>query len=154
VKYYKDPERHPDRQYIGVAFERDQKLPTPRNAMRRRRLGMVATKMQPVLNDLQELLVETKEPSTDVAAPVRKPITQVELKPRKGEKEKRILHLRPGYMYRESNFEIGRAAERAGIKVKLFKPRDRWTAWRKATERKARNAESRNLKKLSKKKKS
>ena len=46
VKYYKDPERHPKRQYIGVVFERDQVLPLPRNAQRRRRLNMVAVKME------------------------------------------------------------------------------------------------------------
>ena len=65
-------------------------------------------------------------------------------KERKGE-EGRDLKLRPGYMYREANWEIGRAAERAKIKVKEFKPRDRWTAWRKATVRKAKNAEKRGL---------
>ena len=55
-------------------------------------------------------------------------------KERKGE-EGRNLQLRPGYMYREGNWETGRAAERAKVKIKEFKPRDRWTAWRKATAR-------------------
>jgi hypothetical protein len=63
---------------------------------------------------------------------------------RKGE-EGRSLKLRPGYMYREANWEIGRAAERAGVKVKAFKPRDRWTAWRKREVRFAKNAEKRSL---------
>jgi hypothetical protein len=48
-------------------------------------------------------------------------------------------------MYRESNWEIGRAAERAGVKVKEFKPRDRWEAWRKRNVRKAAAAEKRAL---------
>jgi hypothetical protein len=59
--------------------------------------------------------------------------------------EKRELTLRPGYMYRESNWEIGRAAERAGVRVKKFKPRDRWTAWKKREVRFAKNAEKRSL---------
>jgi hypothetical protein len=42
VKYYRDPARHPTRQYIGVVFNRDDKLPYPANAPRVRRLGMVA----------------------------------------------------------------------------------------------------------------
>lgn len=63
---------------------------------------------------------------------------------RKGE-EGRNLQLRPGYMYREANWEIGRAAERAKVKVRLYKPGDRWTAWRKANVRKAKNAEKRGL---------
>ena len=48
-------------------------------------------------------------------------------------------------MYREGNWEIGRAAERAGVKVKAFKPRDRWTAWKKREVRFAKNAEKRSL---------
>lgn len=46
MKYYKDPEKHPKRQFIGVVFKRDQVLPLPRNAHRRRRLGMLAVKME------------------------------------------------------------------------------------------------------------
>jgi large subunit ribosomal protein L27 len=48
-------------------------------------------------------------------------------------------------MYRESNWEIGRAAERANIKVREFRPRDRWVAWRKAAARGKVIQEKRNL---------
>ncbi|KAL1847228.1 54S ribosomal protein L2 mitochondrial [Diaporthe australafricana] len=44
VKYYRDPQLHPTRQYIGVAFNRDDSLPYPKDAPRRRKLGMVAVK--------------------------------------------------------------------------------------------------------------
>lgn len=71
-------------------------------------------------------------------------VKQTSCKERKGE-EGRNLQLRPGYMYREANWEIGRAAERAKVKVREFKPRDRWTAWRKSSVRKAKNAEKRGL---------
>jgi protein phosphatase inhibitor 2 len=47
VKYYRDPARHPKRQYIGVTFNRDDKLPYPPNAPRIRRLGMVAVQRKP-----------------------------------------------------------------------------------------------------------
>ncbi|KAK6608645.1 ribosomal protein L27 [Botrytis cinerea] len=110
VKYYKDPERHPKRQYIGVVFKREQVLPLPRNTIRRRRLGMEVAKIE--------------EPEVEQAVEVE---------------------LRPGYMYREANWEIGRAAERAKVKVRLYKPGDRWTAWRKANARKTKNAEKRGL---------
>ena len=43
VKYYRDPARHPKRQYIGVVFDKADKLPYPPHAMRKRRLDMVAT---------------------------------------------------------------------------------------------------------------
>ncbi|CAK7216925.1 hypothetical protein SCUCBS95973_002978 [Sporothrix curviconia] len=42
VKYYRDPQRHPDRQYIGITFERNDTLPYSPNAPRKRRLGLVA----------------------------------------------------------------------------------------------------------------
>ncbi|RFU35302.1 hypothetical protein B7463_g1063, partial [Scytalidium lignicola] len=140
VKYYKDPERHPKRQYIGVVFERDQVLPLPRNSMRRRKFGMVATKME-VPEPIQEVAVRADLEGT-AADPI---ISKKASKKAKKEEGWRKLELRPGYMYRESNWEIGRAAEKAGIKVRAFEPRDRWTAWRKATKRKAANIERRGL---------
>ncbi|KAJ4392859.1 54S ribosomal protein L2 mitochondrial [Neurospora sp. IMI 360204] len=42
VKYYRDPQRHPDRQYIGVVFNRNDKLPYQKDAPRKRKLGLVA----------------------------------------------------------------------------------------------------------------
>jgi large subunit ribosomal protein L27 len=156
VKYYKDPEKHPKRQYIGVVFERDMVLPLPRNSMRRRRLGMTAQKVEetdtmtsPELegSGAETELVDGEAEIVEVVKAV-----QVVRKARKGE-EGRNLTLRPGYMYREANWEIGRAAERAKVKVKQFKPRDRWTAWRKSTVRKAANAEKKGLSRRSKAKK-
>lgn len=141
VKYYKDPEKHPKRQYIGVTFERDQVLPLPRNSPRRRRLGMVATKME--LPPAEDITIDsdlTIEGDGSKGLQVR----QKKNGERRGE-EGRNLQLRPGYMYREGNWEIGRAAERAQIKVRQFKPRDRWTAWRKATIRNAKITEKKGL---------
>ncbi|KAI9047410.1 hypothetical protein LZ554_008854 [Drepanopeziza brunnea f. sp. 'monogermtubi'] len=146
VKYYKDPEKHPKRQYIGVVFERDQVLPLPRNSVRRRRVNMTAQKMEtspPILPQVTTIstdLVTEADGSTGVLMAVK----TKKLKERKGE-EGRELKLRPGYMYREANWEIGRAAERAKVRVKEFVPRNRWTAWRKANVRKAKNAEKRSL---------
>ena len=37
--------------------------------------------------------------------------------------------------YRESNVEIGRAAEKAGITVRDYDRKDRWVAWRKRAEK-------------------
>src|SRR5436190_16037240 len=42
VRYYLDPERHPKRRYIGIAFEKGDTLPSPTKAATKRRLGMVA----------------------------------------------------------------------------------------------------------------
>lgn len=141
VKYYKDPEKHPKRQYIGVVFERNQVLPLPRNSMRRRRLGVVPQQMD-ISTLAPEPVAEAEVAEAEGApAPAKPKIVE-----RRGE-EGRNLTLRPGYMYRESNWEIGRAAERAGVKVKEFKPRDRWTAWKKTAVRKLKNQEKRSLRK-------
>lgn len=67
-------------------------------------------------------------------------------KTRKGGTVKRHLPLRPGYMYREGNWEIGRAADYAGIKVEEWNRKDRWGAWRKKLERIKRVAQMRELK--------
>lgn len=148
VKYYRDPLKHPKRQYIGVVFRRDQTLPQPPNAARRRRLGMLAVQMQ---NAEAPLIPEASDTQVVGDLQVGKAPGQessVREKPRgksgQGGKE---LMLRPGYMYREANWEIGRAAEKANVKVAPFKPRNRFLAWRKSTVRKAKNAERRGLRK-------
>lgn len=138
VKYYKDPEKHPKRQFIGVVFERDMLLPLPRNAMRRRRLGMLATKMELDTSTIEPETAQEQDEVDVMAKPVKK------VKERRGE-EGRVLTLRPGYMYREANWQIGRAAERAGVTVREFKPNDRWTAWRKKTIRRERVAEKKRM---------
>ncbi|KAI1169928.1 ribosomal L27 protein-domain-containing protein [Nemania sp. FL0916] len=47
VKYYRDPKKHPKRQYIGVVFDKNDKLPYEANARRKRRLGLVAVPIPP-----------------------------------------------------------------------------------------------------------
>ncbi|MCJ1403019.1 54S ribosomal protein L2 mitochondrial [Xylographa trunciseda] len=115
VRYYRDPERHAERKYIGVVFERDMVLPRPKGAARWRRVGM----------EEREVVGEGTPPVGNSAG---------------GE-----VVLREGYQYRESNWSIGRTAERAGVKVRVYNPKDRFLAWRKANVRKARNVERRSL---------
>jgi large subunit ribosomal protein L27 len=138
VKYYRDPEKHPKRKYIGIVFERDQVLPLPRNAMRRRRLGMVATKMETRISDSgSQVQVQTGEHGGYGTVEVGVHDSAIKRKRERRGEEGRNLTLRPGYMYREGNWEIGRAAERANVKVRKYNRRDRWAAWRKATKKKA-----------------
>lgn len=139
VRYYLDPERHPKRKYIGVCFEKDGTLPTPRNAPTKRRLNMIAVPRQQVQVSSSSTSVTIGENGEAAAA-----------------QQTTELQLRPGYMYREANWEIGRAAEKAGIKVKEFDPKNRWLAWRKRKARAERAAQMKSLKnkkKSSKKKK-
>lgn len=160
VKYYRDPLKHPKRQYIGVVFERSQTLPQALNAVRRRRLGMLAYQMPDVSEtEVVADLVTGQDtglsgnagqgkgqPSTIREAP-KETRAKVLGKNAKGEVVKVMPTLRPGYQYRQANWQIGRAAERANIKVEPFTPGDRFAAWRKSTVRKAKNAERRGMRK-------
>jgi large subunit ribosomal protein L27 len=63
----------------------------------------------------------------------------------------RVLTMGNRYAYREANWQIGRAAERANVQVKEFVPGDRWAAWRKSQARIKSNEEKKRLRSSSKK---
>ena len=156
VCFYRDPELHPKRKYIGVVFERGMKLPVPRNKPRIRRLGLVgreremgtlATATPPGVASVEG------DKGSEVEGLVGQNGTamQQDKKTRVKVPEYKTLELRPGYQYRMSNWHIGRAAERAQVKVKEYRRGDRFLAWRKSNERKKRNEEKRSLKSRKKK---
>ncbi|KAM0795675.1 ribosomal L27 protein-domain-containing protein [Usnea florida] len=129
VCYYKDPERNSKRKYIGVVFERGMKLPVSRNKPRNRRLGLVGRE--------RELLPE-REPRPESEPPPEQPTSsrrQRKQKVAETEPEWKNLKLSAGYQYRQTNWYIGRAAERANVKVREYKRGDRFLAWRKRTAR-------------------
>ncbi|KAL2019142.1 hypothetical protein VTK56DRAFT_10014 [Thermocarpiscus australiensis] len=68
VKYYRDPQRHPKRQYIGVVFNRDDKLPYPPGTPRRRRLNLAA-----VPRKVDEGVEEATSPSGIPLSVTRRP---------------------------------------------------------------------------------
>ena len=59
VRYYRDPRKHPKRQYIGVALEKDHTLPYPPNAARRRRLNMLAVPITSPTNPSADAVIVT-----------------------------------------------------------------------------------------------
>ncbi|KAL4793357.1 ribosomal L27 protein-domain-containing protein [Aspergillus venezuelensis] len=132
VRYYLDPERHPDRKYIGIVFEKDGKLPLPRNAPTRRRLNRIAVPMLPVSEAQSDLAIVTGE-NTGTIVGSAGPIDPTK------------QQLRPGYMWREANWQIGRAAEKAGITAKPFDRKNRWLAWRKRQAKRERAQQMRSL---------
>lgn len=146
VKYYRDPARHPKRRYIGVTFDREDRLPYPPNAARRRRLGLVAVQMNPVAEEAEAAAAaaSTVPPARSGAEPYDGGFAA-----RKAELQKAFKHARKGYAVRQTNWDIGRAAERAGVTVRRTKKNDRFANWRrKAAEKKekARLAVSRKVK--------
>ena len=150
VCFYKDPETHPKRKYIGVVFERGMKLPVPRNKPRIRRLGLVGRE-----REMGTLATSTPPNATsgegdeglEVGGMTGQggTLRQQDKSTRAKVPELKKLELRPGYQYRESNWSIGRTAERAQVKVREFKTGDRFLAWRKLNARKAKIAEKRAL---------
>lgn len=141
VKYYRDPELHPKRRYIGVCFEREGTLPTPRNAPTRRRLNMIAVPR--VMTTDAAGMQEDLDARVDVDVDGVKAF-DVESATRANSVNN--LQLRPGYMYREANWQIGRAGEKAGIAAPKFDRNDRWLAWRKRQARAQRAAQMKSLK--------
>lgn len=144
VRYYRDPRRHPKRQFIGVALEKDHVLPYPPNAARRRRLNMVpvSTAAPPTRSTQDGVLVVADMPvDTALRSDTPREATRKSLRLNKGK----------GYAYREANWQIGRAAERANVQVQEFVPGDRWAAWRKSQARIQANVERKRLRNAGKK---
>ena len=86
--------------------------------------------------------------STGVESTVRQQTKRQRMQVPQGE-----MKIKAGYQYRESNWSIGRAAERAGVMIREYKRGDRWLAWRKKVAAKKRSREKRAMggKKKSKK---
>ncbi|KAJ4377195.1 54S ribosomal protein L2 mitochondrial [Neocucurbitaria cava] len=150
VRYYRDPRKHPKRQYIGVALEKEHTLPYPPNAARRRRLNMLAVPITATSTSASPTpaaadVVVANLP-TDIATSVVRADT-----PREATRKALTLRTGKGYAYREANWQIGRAAERANVQVKQFVPGDRWTAWRKSNARIEANVERKRLRNAGKK---
>ena len=168
VRYYRDPHRHPKRKYIGIVFDKDQALPQPPHAARRRHLGMLAYRMPDANAERQHTddlaLLSTAPPTIrerpntarQAAAP------EITLGPTRKNPQGLKLTLRPGGQYRQANHEIGRAgdakeaaAQAKGRTARLlapYRPGDRFAAWRKSAVRMARNAERRTMGRGGKKK--
>jgi len=139
VVFYRDPDRHRERKFIGVVFERGEVLPRGRGRARRRRLGLVGRERVGGVVGEEGAVAEGEE-----VVEATRPVEQ-QRKSKKTKPPEPKLELRPGYQYRQSNWHIGRAAERANVVVREYKRGDRFLAWRKLNARKARNAERRAL---------
>ena len=161
VTYYKDPERHPKRKYIGVVFERGMTLPVRRDQPRRRRLGLVGREMSTVATATTPTAtsieggpgavvkkIGEKTFDSEASALRDRPKSQRRKVPQKKQEAK--IKLRANYSYREANWEIGRAAEYAGVKVEKYDRNDRFAAWRKRNAKKAEEMEKKMLKKARK----
>ncbi|KAL3459840.1 ribosomal L27 protein-domain-containing protein [Aspergillus heterothallicus] len=136
VRYYLDPARHPDRKYIGIVFEKEGKLPTPQNAPTRRKLNRIVVPRLPetVKQGQSDLTVTMSEETGSMVGSV----TAMDAQDGK--------QLRPGYMWREANWSIGRAAEKAGITAAPYDRNDRWLAWRKRQAKVQRAIQMKSLK--------
>ena len=130
VKYYRDPKRHPERQYIGVVFDRDDSLPYPPGNPRKRKLSLLAvprnlSNVQPEImgpSGIPRWVVQHDEPAAPGTSGKqatkddgkKKPSLHTdtrlasELEAITAKQNTRILRLQKDYSYRETNWEIGR----------------------------------------------
>jgi ribosomal protein L27 len=135
VKYYRDPELHPTRQYIGVAFERTDTLPYPKNAPRHRKLAKIAVprkepKETPKLSasgvrtsvtlagDAVSFIsaADAKAAMAADGSPVILPEPRKPMQP-KAAATPRQFFLRDDYSYREANWRLGRLAGPVGEQI-------------------------------------
>ena len=191
VTYYKDVDRHPGRKYIGVVFERGMTLPRGKGAARRRRLGFVARRRD--MGTLAAAAAAAEE--EEVLGQIEGRIGVVQDSGDGGNIFKSVAPLPPspssssssspsstttiakeelpkakkGYMYRPTNYEIGRAIEtphnivqelpsshagEGGAGAKQLRVRNKFHAWhlrrllwRKESERRANLRKGRGKKK-------
>jgi large subunit ribosomal protein L27 len=136
VRFYQDPIKHPKRKYIGVALDAKDQLPTPVGEPRRRRLGM-----EPIPLSVSIPIPDATEPNIEVRASLSI-AKEGDVKPRRA-KDGTLLTMGKNYAFSNTNWEIGRAAETAGItrRVRPFNHKDRWIAWEKRTKRRKAAAE-------------
>ena len=109
VKYYRDPAKHPDRQFIGVTHEREETLPYPVHGVRRRKLNMIAipvkeTSKAPLINasGIPRRVIRTDE-AIQGTGKDGKPLRTLPEQLRT-----RVLNLQDNYSYAESNTGIGK----------------------------------------------
>jgi len=97
--------------------------------------------------EVEDIPIQTMGQIPVTAAPSKAALKELKRRTASGLLPPSALAMMPGnhYSYRESNYSLGRAAERAGVDVKQFERGDRFLAWRKKGVRKARNAERRSL---------
>lgn len=140
------------RRYIGVVMERGQTLPRARGVPRQRRLGLEVREMSTLAGGAPQ--PEQPEQASDAVphhVPVMRDATK-EARSQAPQQHKGKLEIRPGYMFREANWQIGRAERKDGKRVRVYRRGDRFLAWRKKKARLALAAEKRTLRGRGKKK--
>lgn len=142
------------RKYIGVVMERGETLPRGRGVPRRRRLGMEAREMSTFA--APQAMEKSGAGASDQVVQMEGgggPVIRDQTKEVRSQVPgKRELGIRPGYMYREANWQIGRVEQKGGKGVRVYQKGDRFLAWRKKTARLKAAAEKRMLRGRGKKK--
>ncbi|KAI0883124.1 ribosomal L27 protein-domain-containing protein [Annulohypoxylon maeteangense] len=98
VKYYRDPAKHPKRQYIGVVFDKADKLPYHPHAMRKRRLNMVSV----------PLVAPTPQPELSPSG-IPTQVVRQGLGRKPHPRDERVMKLRTdgSYAYAEESWRLG-----------------------------------------------
>ncbi|KAL8772814.1 MAG: hypothetical protein Q9209_002159 [Squamulea sp. 1 TL-2023] len=132
------------RRYIGVVMERGETLPRARGKKRERRLGLEAREMSTLAapSSTDNTISDQLPAINEEGGPV---LREQPKETRAKVPEMKEMGIRPGYMFREANWQIGRAEDKKGKAVRVYQKGDRFLAWRKRKARLARAAEKRTL---------
>lgn len=142
------------RRYIGVVMSRGETLPRGRGVPRRRRLGMEAREMSTVaggvLPESEETIESEENGGSDQVPAIEEEggaVMRDQTKELRSQvpRERELSDIRPGYMYRKANWQIGKEEEKGRKGVRAYEKGDRFLAWRKKTRRLAIAAEKRTL---------
>lgn len=145
------------RRYIGVVMERGETLPRGRGVPRKRRLGLEAREMSTVAGSSLPSSEEERDIKSEEKGVISDQVPAVEevggavMRDQTKEvrsqvpRERKITDIRPGYMFREANWQIGKVEEKGRKGVRAYEKGDRFLAWRKKTRRLKIAAEKRTL---------
>ncbi|PHH65710.1 hypothetical protein CDD81_1796 [Ophiocordyceps australis] len=152
VKYYRDPDKHPRRKYIGVTLRREDTLPYPKNAQRRRRLGMAEHRIKPPRHPYMKHYTASMSSNDELFDIGQPPLTSEELLAKQplspsgipwqvvrkveGEPD-RVLRLRKDYSYKEDNWRLGKLIKTAHLRSRQFRSRKKFfrhRRWRRDRE--------------------
>ncbi|PHH67766.1 hypothetical protein CDD82_1148 [Ophiocordyceps australis] len=152
VKYYRDPDKHPRRKYIGVTLRREDSLPYPKNAQRRRRLGMAEHRIKPPRHPYMKHYTASLSRNDELFDVGVRPLTKEQLLAKQplspsgipwqivrkvdGEPD-RVLRLRDDYSYKEDNWRLGKLVKTAHVQTKQFRSRKKFfrhRRWRRDRE--------------------
>ena len=123
------------KKYIGIVFNKGDTLPRPEGRAKDRRLKMVTKPRKDLSLPLPQVDSKEQTEQQDISGLTPSSAAGTIVSVTKEQRAAQPPRFAKGYQIRESNVSIGRAVDKAGLRVRKFKRGDRWLAWRKRAKR-------------------